>query len=142
MTHTLNRRALAASAGALLAAPALVGREATAQTPSFFRIGTGSAGGTYYPIGGIVANAISCPPGSNCNVAGATDGVPGMVAVAQATQGSVQNVNLIQSGNAESGFEVQSRSAKHGRTTNCLKRFLIIKLPRRWLSQKESYSHH
>ncbi len=107
MTHTLNRRALAASAGALLAAPALISREAAAQTPSFFRIGTGSAGGTYYPIGGIVANAISCPPGSGCNVAGATDGVPGMVAVAQATQGSVQNVNLIQSGNAESGF-VQS----------------------------------
>ena len=80
---------------------------ASAQAPQFFRIGTGSAGGTYYPIGGIIANAISCPPGARCNEAGATDGVPGLVAVAQATQGSVQNVNLIQAGNAESGF-VQS----------------------------------
>jgi TRAP transporter TAXI family solute receptor len=77
---------------------------ASAQAPQFFRIGTGSAGGTYYPIGGIIANAISCPPGARCNEAGATDGVPGLVAVAQATQGSVQNVNLIQAGNAESGF--------------------------------------
>jgi hypothetical protein len=77
---------------------------AAAQAPSFFRIGTGSAGGTYYPIGGVIANAISCPPGAPCREAGATAGVPGMVAVAQATQGSVQNVNLIQAGNAESAF--------------------------------------
>jgi TRAP transporter TAXI family solute receptor len=97
----LGRRALGmtAASAALLAAGA-----ARAQAPQFFRIGTGSAGGTYYPIGGIIANAISCPPGAPCNTAGATDGVPGLVAVAQATQGSVQNVNLIQSGNAESGF--------------------------------------
>jgi hypothetical protein len=96
----IPRRTLGAAAAGALMAPSLAG----AQAPSFFRIGTGSAGGTYYPIGGIIANAISCPPGSACNTAGATDGVPGMVAVAQATQGSVQNVNLIQSGNAESGF--------------------------------------
>src|SRR3546814_1897490 len=30
----------------------------------FFRIGTGTTGGTYFPIGGIIANAISNPPGS------------------------------------------------------------------------------
>ncbi|TQF80663.1 TAXI family TRAP transporter solute-binding subunit [Elioraea sp. Yellowstone] len=102
---TLRRSLLAAVAAAGLAASA-----ASAQAPQFFRIGTGSAGGTYYPIGGIIANAISCPPGSRCRATGdggGTDGVPGLVAVAQATQGSVQNVNLIQSGNAESGF-VQS----------------------------------
>ena len=97
----ISRRAL----GLTAAAGALLGPDlARAQAPQFFRIGTGSAGGTYYPIGGIIANAISCPPGAACNTAGATDGVPGLVAVAQATQGSVQNVNLIQSGNAESGF--------------------------------------
>jgi len=99
----ISRRTLGVVAAGAMLAPAI----ARAQAPSFFRIGTGAAGGTYYPIGGIIANAISCPPGGVCNVAGATDGVPGMVAVAQATQGSVQNINLIQSGNAESGF-VQS----------------------------------
>jgi TRAP transporter TAXI family solute receptor len=98
--HRIGRRALGMAAAGAAMAPA-IGR---AQAPQFFRIGTGSAGGTYYPIGGIIANAISCPPGGACNTAGATDGVPGLVAVAQATQGSVQNVNLIQSGNAESGF--------------------------------------
>ena len=36
---------------------------AQAQEMKFFRIGTGSAGGTYFPIGGIIANAISNPPG-------------------------------------------------------------------------------
>jgi TRAP transporter TAXI family solute receptor len=99
----LRRTLLAAAA----TAGVVVASAASAQAPQFFRIGTGSAGGTYYPIGGIIANAISCPPGARCNEAGATDGVPGLVAVAQATQGSVQNVNLIQAGNAESGF-VQS----------------------------------
>jgi TRAP transporter TAXI family solute receptor len=98
--HRIGRRTLGLAAAGAALAPAAAG----AQAPQFFRIGTGRAGGTYYPIGGIIANAISCPPGGACNTAGATDGVPGLVAVAQATQGSVQNVNLIQSGNAESGF--------------------------------------
>jgi len=37
------------AAGAMLAASSL-----SAQTPSFFRIGTGGAGGTYFPIGGTI----------------------------------------------------------------------------------------
>lgn len=100
---TPRRTLLAAAAAAGLA----LASTASAQAPQFFRIGTGSAGGTYYPVGGMIANAISCPPGAPCREAGATAGVPGLVAVAQATQGSVQNANLIQSGAAESGF-VQS----------------------------------
>ena len=32
-----------------------------AQDARFFRIGTGGIGGTYYPIGGIIASAISSP---------------------------------------------------------------------------------
>ncbi|MFM7304479.1 MAG: TAXI family TRAP transporter solute-binding subunit, partial [Alphaproteobacteria bacterium] len=97
----LNRKNLLAAAAAFgLALPGI----AAAQAPQFFRIGTGSAGGTYYPVGGIIANAISCPPGAPCGQAGGTAGVPGMVAVAQATQGSVQNVAMVQAGNAEGGF--------------------------------------
>jgi len=88
---------------------------AQAQAPQFFRIGTGSAGGTYYPVGGVLANAISCPPGAPCGEGGGTAGVSGLVAVAQATQGSLQNINLIQSGNAESGF-VQSDISHWGFT--------------------------
>ena len=100
---TFRRSILAAATAAALALPGL----ASAQAPQFFRIGTGSAGGTYYPIGGIIANALSCPPGAPCNTAGATDGIPGLIAVAQAPQGSVQHAALVQAGNAEAGF-VQS----------------------------------
>ncbi|MBS7543995.1 TAXI family TRAP transporter solute-binding subunit [Ancylobacter oerskovii] len=68
---------------------------ALAQQPTFFRIGTGGTAGTYYPIGGLIANAIS---------AAGDKGVPGLVATAIASNGSVANVNAIQSGGAESGF--------------------------------------
>lgn len=68
---------------------------AMAQTPTFFRIGTGGTAGTYYPVGGLIANAISANGGK---------GVPGLVATAVASNGSVANVNAIQSGALESGF--------------------------------------
>ncbi|MCS0496486.1 TAXI family TRAP transporter solute-binding subunit [Ancylobacter sp. GSK1Z-4-2] len=68
---------------------------ALAQQPTFFRIGTGGTAGTYYPVGGLIANAIS----------GHGDkGVPGLVATAVASNGSVANVNAIESGSMESGF--------------------------------------
>ena len=41
-----------------------MGGVAQAQDMKFFRIGTGGAGGTYFPIGGLIANAISSPPGA------------------------------------------------------------------------------
>ena len=47
----------AALAGVLTTSVAL------AQQPTFFRIGTGSAGGTYFPIGGTIANGISSTAG-------------------------------------------------------------------------------
>ena len=40
----------------------LVSLLAFADEPRIFRIGTGEIGGTYYPIGGIIASAISSPP--------------------------------------------------------------------------------
>jgi TRAP transporter TAXI family solute receptor len=70
----------------------------------FFRIGTAPTGGTFFEIGAVVASAISspvegaaCPSGGDC-------GVPGLVAVAQATQGSMENLRLVASGQIESGF--------------------------------------
>lgn len=85
--------------GALLA-PVLSG----AQEITFFRIGTGSTGGTYFPIGGILASAISKPPGSRECAVGGSCGVPGLIAVAQSTAGSVENVESIAAGLLESGF--------------------------------------
>jgi len=77
---------------------------AVAQDVKFFRIGTGGTAGTYYPIGGLIANAISNPPGSRTCADGGSCGVPGLVATAVASNGSVANINGIQSGQLESGF--------------------------------------
>jgi TRAP transporter TAXI family solute receptor len=85
-------------------AGAIVGTYAVAQEIKFFRIGTGGTAGTYYPIGGLLANAISNPPGSRACNEGGSCGVPGLVATAVASNGSVANINGIQSGQMESGF--------------------------------------
>lgn len=61
-----------------------------AQAQQFFRIGTGGTAGTYYPIGGMIANAVS-QPGK-------------IVVTAQASNGSLANVNAVAGGAMESGF--------------------------------------
>ena len=77
---------------------------AAAQDMQFFRIGTGGTAGTYYPIGGLIANAISNPPGSRACEDGGSCGVPGLIATAVASNGSVGNVNSIRGGQLEAGF--------------------------------------
>ena len=89
--------------GAALACT-LMSSTAFAQDINFFRIGTGGAGGTYFPIGGIIANAISNPPGSRACDKGGNCGVPGLVAMAQSTNASAHNVNAIQNGQMEAGL--------------------------------------
>jgi len=87
MTASISRRT-AMQLGASLAALGSLADMAFAQT-KFFRIGTGGTGGTYYPIGGLIANAISTP---ELNVS------------AVSSNGSVANVNGIIGGSMESGF--------------------------------------
>ena len=77
---------------------------ASAQDMQFWRIGTGGAGGTYYPIGGLIANAISNPPGSRSCEEGGSCGVEGLVAIAVSTNASVANVNAIQAGQLDAGL--------------------------------------
>ena len=92
MTMFITRRdalRYGAGLGALtLGGLALGGLPALAQA-KFFRIGTGGTGGTYYPVGGLIGNAISSDA---VNVS------------AVATNGSVANVNAIVGGSLESGF--------------------------------------
>jgi len=96
----INRRSvlLGGLGTALTASPML------AQDITFFRIATGGTAGTYFPIGGLIANAISNPPGSRTCADGGSCGVPGVVATAVASNGSVANVSAIASGSAQSGF--------------------------------------
>jgi TRAP transporter TAXI family solute receptor len=77
---------------------------ATAQDLKFFTIGTGGTAATYYPVGGVIANAISNPPGSRPCDEGGSCGVPGLIASAVSSRGSVDNVNAIVSGLRNSGF--------------------------------------
>jgi uncharacterized protein len=88
----------------LAVAVAVTGTAAIAQQPQFFRIGTGGTAGTYYPIGGLIANAISNPPGSRPCEDGGSCGVPGLIATALSSNGSVANINAIAGGSLESGF--------------------------------------
>ncbi len=70
----------------------------------FFRIATGSAAGTYFPVGIALALAISNPPGSRPCLRGGSCGVPGLVAVANTSEGSVANVDAVASGVVDSGL--------------------------------------
>lgn len=81
--------ALAAAAGAASAAGAAHAQQ------QFFRIGTGGTGGTYFPVGGMIANAISEASGT---------GVKGLVATAVASNGSLANINAIGAGQFEAGL--------------------------------------
>ena len=47
-----------------LGAAALGAVPVRAQDITFFRIGTGATAGTYFPIGGLIANAIRCSAAS------------------------------------------------------------------------------
>jgi TRAP transporter TAXI family solute receptor len=96
---SIKAAALAIGLGTLMCSVA-----SQAQTPQFFRIGTGGTAGTYYPVGGMIANAISNPPGSRPCDQGGSCGVPGLVATAVASNASVANVNAINGGVMESGF--------------------------------------
>jgi uncharacterized protein len=91
----------------LVGALALAGLPARGEDITFFRIVTGGTVGTYFPIGGLIANALSNPPGSRPCEEGGSCGVPGLVATSVASNGSVANVSAIGSGAAQSGF-VQS----------------------------------
>ena len=71
---------------------------------TFFTIGTGGTAYTYYPVGGMIANAISKPPGSRECGKGGSCGVEGLIASAVSSRGSVDNVNAILSGLRNSGF--------------------------------------
>ncbi len=95
---------LAIFLAAAIAGLTLAGGLAQAQDMKFWRIGTGGAGGTYYPIGGLIANAISNPPGSRPCDKGGSCGVPGLVAIAVSTNASVANVNAIDAGQLDAGL--------------------------------------
>lgn len=71
---------------------------------SFFRIATGPTSGTYFSVGKTIASVISHPPGAEPCEVGGRCGVPGLIAIAQTTQGSVENMRSVNAGQFESGL--------------------------------------
>ncbi len=70
--------------------------------PQLFRIGTGGPQGTYFPIGNLIAASLS--EGTTACEASTRCGLPGLLAVAQLSNGSVSNVEAISAGVLEAGL--------------------------------------
>ncbi|MBE5781676.1 MAG: TAXI family TRAP transporter solute-binding subunit [Clostridiales bacterium] len=82
----MKKRILALAMALIL----LVGITATASAATFISIATGGTSGTYYPLGGDIANLFNTV-------------IKDVKASAQATGGSADNLRLMQAGDAEMG---------------------------------------
>jgi len=81
----------------LVLATSLVAAPSCMAAKQFFAIATGGTGGTYYPLGGVLAQAL-------------TTKVPDVIVTAQSGNASTANLNLIRSHSIESAF-VQNNTA-------------------------------
>jgi TRAP transporter TAXI family solute receptor len=106
-----RRAAWTALIGFVLTAAFVIGSaELGAQTvPSriSFQILTGSTGGSYFPLGQLIAGLISHPPGVDRCAAAGTCGPAGLVISARTSDGAVANVLAVNAGQADSGFAQQ-----------------------------------
>ena len=106
--------------GLMLAAAAVLmaGRQGSAQPArQSFDILTGSAGGSYFPVGELIARVVSHPPGlARCEKSGAC-APPGVIVSARSSDGAVANVLAVNSGAAASGLAQTPvvSDAVHGR---------------------------
>lgn len=69
-------------------------------SPTIFRIATASKAGTFYPIGSLIAQGITggeCPGQEIC-------GIPGLISVAEVSNGSVANVEAVSAGEIDAGL--------------------------------------
>lgn len=75
-----------------------------AQDVRYFRIGTASVSGTYYSVGEVLASLISQPPGTqDCDTSGSCE-ILGLVGIAQVSEGSLDNLEAVNTGKIESGL--------------------------------------
>ncbi len=95
--------ALAVVAGALLFAVELGTAQGLPPRISF-QIMTGSSGGTYFPVGQLLAGLISHPPGVDRCEATPVCGPAGLIVSARTSDGAVANVLAVNAGRAESGL--------------------------------------
>ena len=69
-----------------------------------FQISTGSTTGSYFPVGQLLAQLLSHPPGvGRCQTADVC-GPAGLIVSTRASEGSISNVTAVNSGNVTSGI--------------------------------------
>jgi TRAP transporter TAXI family solute receptor len=93
----MKKRRLIAFVFISLALTMIIAAPSFAAKKEFFAIATGGTGGTYYPLGGALAQAL-------------TNKIPDIIVTAQAANASVANCNLIGNHQIESAF-IQSNIA-------------------------------
>jgi TRAP transporter TAXI family solute receptor len=70
-----------------------------------FQISTGTTGGSYFPVGELLASLLSHPPGvGRCEAAAIVCGPPGLIVSTRASEGSVANVLAVNAGSVSSGI--------------------------------------
>ncbi|KAB3531500.1 TAXI family TRAP transporter solute-binding subunit [Alkaliphilus serpentinus] len=87
----MNKRIFSLLLAVLLIAALVVGCSSTSNETTFISIATGGTSGTYYPLGGAFAKVFN-------------DNVENVTANAQSTNASVENVGLLEKGEAELAF--------------------------------------
>jgi TRAP transporter TAXI family solute receptor len=98
----MNRRRISAIALCLTLILAALSSSA-GDYARYLRVGTGPPGETQFPLGSLIASAISAPPGLPCPHGGAC-GVPGLIAMATATAGSEANLQAIAEGRLDAAL--------------------------------------
>jgi uncharacterized protein len=76
----------------------------SAAGPELFRIGTGGRAGVYYPLGKLIAHAITGSPQHDSAAGEHLEGIPGIIGVAQSSGGSVANLRALAAGEIEAGL--------------------------------------
>ena len=104
MRYNNSKKTLAAAA--LAAAISLLPASLIAAEDDirFFTIGAGASSGTDFLTGALLSNIISNPPGSRACEEGGSCGVPGLIAVAQSTEGSIETMRRVGAGKTDSGL--------------------------------------
>ncbi len=102
-TLSLSAAGLAAIGGALLLAAGLGSAQGLSPRISF-QILTGSTGGTYFPVGQLIAGLLSHPPGVDRCETAPVCGPAGLIISARTSDGAVANVLAVDAGRAESGL--------------------------------------
>ncbi|HYE01105.1 MAG TPA: TAXI family TRAP transporter solute-binding subunit [Alphaproteobacteria bacterium] len=99
---TLRRRDFLRAAALAAAAGAAAGAVRPAAAATLLRIGTGGAGGSYYPLGRLLAEALTGTAEGGCDPGRC--GLPGTVAAAQLSNGSVSNLEALREGRIDIAF--------------------------------------